>query len=104
MKAVIGAIFLLCLGVSAAEAATECIPKRDCKGNIARSSQQVKAFRTTHPCPLTGKKTGACPGYVVDHIIALCVCGKDRPSNMQWQTVAEAKVKDRYECKIGGRT
>jgi|SRR5712664_2006245 len=37
------------------------------------------------------------PGYVVDHVVPLCAGGADAPSNMQWQTVAEAKVKDRQE-------
>lgn len=37
------------------------------------------------------------PGYVVDHIVPLCAGGADASSNMQWQTVEEAKVKDRQE-------
>jgi len=36
-------------------------------------------------------------GYVVDHIVALECGGSDTPANMQWQTVAEAKIKDRSE-------
>ena len=40
--------------------------------------------------------------YVVDHIKALA-CGRaDDPRNMQWQTTAAAKQKDRWElaeCK-----
>lgn len=35
------------------------------------------------------------PGYVADHIVPLAKGGKDIPSNMQWQTIAEAKAKDR---------
>jgi len=38
------------------------------------------------------------PGWVVDHIFALCKGGLDVPENMQWQTVAAAKKKDRVEC------
>jgi hypothetical protein len=34
---------------------------------------------------------------VVDHIKALKRGGADDPSNMQWQTKAEAKAKDRIE-------
>ena len=34
---------------------------------------------------------------VVDHIIPLKRGGADAPSNMQWQTKADAKAKDRWE-------
>jgi len=37
------------------------------------------------------------PGYVVDHIVPPCAGGADAPSNMQWQSVGEAKAKDRTE-------
>ncbi|MBU1692305.1 MAG: HNH endonuclease [Gammaproteobacteria bacterium] len=50
-----------------------------------------------HPCPSTGQSSGACPGYVIDHIAALKRGGADRPDNMQWQTKEEAKEKDRWE-------
>ena len=36
-------------------------------------------------------------GYVVDHIVPLCAGGVDAPSNMQWQSVEAARVKDRQE-------
>jgi hypothetical protein len=63
----------------------------------ARSASSRQDFQRLHPCPSTGQPTGACPGYVVDHIIALKRGGLDEPSNMQWQSVAEAKAKDRIE-------
>jgi hypothetical protein len=37
---------------------------------------------------------------VIDHIEPLCAGGPDTPTNMQWQTVAEAKVKDREERRM----
>ena len=37
------------------------------------------------------------PGYVVDHIVPLARGGADKPSIMQWQTIQEAKEKDRWE-------
>jgi hypothetical protein len=54
-------------------------------------------FRRENPCPATGKTTGACPGYVIDHIVPLKRGGADNPENMQWQTKAEASAKDRWE-------
>jgi hypothetical protein len=56
-----------------------------------------KAFQRAHPCPSNGKTSGACPGYVADHIRPLCADGPDQISNLQWQTIAEAKKKDRLE-------
>jgi hypothetical protein len=64
-----------------------------------RDRHQRAAFVKMHPCPANGKTRGACPGYVVDHIKPLCAGGRDHPSNMQWQTVAEAKKKDRLEAE-----
>lgn len=65
----------------------------------ARSRAQRSAFARAHPCPATGRPAGACPGYVVDHVIPLACGGADLPLNMQWQTVAEGKAKDRWERK-----
>ncbi len=41
------------------------------------------------------------PGYVVDHVVPLAEGGADAPSNMQWQTIQDAKAKDKIEC--GGK-
>lgn len=62
-----------------------------------RDPAQRAKFRRTHPCPSTGKTHGACPGYVVDHVQALKHGGRDDPSNMQWQSKAAAKAKDKWE-------
>lgn len=50
-----------------------------------------------NPCPSTGATSGACPGYVIDHVTPLKRGGADAPTNMQWQTTAEAKAKDKWE-------
>lgn len=70
---------------------------RDSHGKIARDPKQLDAFKKQHPCPATGKTYGSCPGYVVDHVVPLKRGGADAPSNMQWQTEAAAKAKDKWE-------
>jgi len=67
---------------------------RDSNGRIKRSAAAKEAFERQ-----TGYPHGR-PGYVVDHIKPLACGGSDSPDNMQWQTVAEAKAKDKTE-RIG---
>lgn len=64
---------------------------RDSHGRIVRSESAKRAFMKQ-----TGYPHGR-PGYVVDHIIPLKRGGADAPSNMQWQTIAEGKAKDKWE-------
>ncbi len=64
-----------------------------------RSQKAKNRFKLSHPCPATGLEYGACPGYIIDHVIALDCGGIDDPSNMQWQTISEAKSKDKWERK-----
>jgi hypothetical protein len=71
--------------------------RRDANGKIHRSAAARDQFKHSHPCPSTGKTSGACPGYVIDHVQALKHGGVDAPSNMQWQTTAAAKAKDKSE-------
>src|SRR4051794_3406677 len=70
---------------------------RDSHGHIARNPHAKEEFRRSHPCPAAGKKYGACPGWVVDHVQALKRGGADDSSNMQWHTIAQGKAKDRIE-------
>jgi hypothetical protein len=67
---------------------------RDSRGRIRRSESAKRAFMRQ-----TGYPHGR-PGYVIDHRTALACGGADAPSNMQWQTRAESKAKDRTE-RIG---
>lgn len=66
-------------------------------GKIHRSPRARAEFKRENPCPSTGRPSGGCPGYVIDHVVALKRGGADRPFNMQWQTKADAKEKDRWE-------
>lgn len=70
---------------------------RTSSGRIQRSSTARASFHRANPCPSTGKTSGGCPGYVIDHRKALKRGGEDHPSNMQWQTKAAAAAKDRVE-------
>jgi hypothetical protein len=70
---------------------------RDDHGRIKRSSSARTSFQRSNPCPSTGRRTGRCPGYVIDHVTPLKRGGADHPDNMQWQTVAAAKQKDKIE-------
>ena len=65
--------------------------QRDSHGKIKRSELSKRQFMKQ-----TGYPHGR-PGYVIDHIIPLANGGRDDPSNMQWQTKADAKAKDRWE-------
>jgi hypothetical protein len=71
--------------------------ERNGHGRIARSQEARHQFKKAHPCPSTGASSGACPGYVIDHVQPLKRGGADAPGNMQWQTKEEAKLKDRNE-------
>jgi hypothetical protein len=61
------------------------------------SRENVRTFRETHPCPLTGLTYNDCPGWVVTLIAPRCAGGSDDPANMQWLTAAAATAKDEAE-------
>ena len=71
--------------------------QRDSHGRIKRSATAKNEFKRQHQCPSTGRSSGACPGYVIDHVRALECGGPDTSSNMQWQTVADGNAKDKTE-------
>lgn len=64
---------------------------RDGKGEIVRSKTRRDAFMRA-----TGYPKGR-PGWVVDHVLPLACGMADIPAAMAWQTVEEAKAKDRWE-------
>ena len=71
--------------------------QRDARGRIKRSESAKEGFQRSSPCPSTGRSSGGCKGYVIDHVKPLACGGADAPSNMQWQTAADAKAKDKWE-------
>ena len=85
--------------VAALAAAASALPA------IAADSRSFRAevlFKLGNPCPVTGEARGECKGYVIDRIIPIACGGAEDASNMQWQTLAQAREKDRWE-KIGCR-
>jgi hypothetical protein len=71
--------------------------QRTTTDRIKRSTAAKDSFKRQQTCPSTGKSSGACPGYVIDHVNPLECGGADAPSNMQWQTIADGKAKDKTE-------
>jgi hypothetical protein len=65
-----------------------------------RSKALRAEFVRLNPCPATGKATGACPGWQVDHREALICGGRDELANLQWLTIEEHKEKTRVEVKL----
>jgi len=90
-----------CLFSSTAYAADS----RLCDTRQTRGYAAKAEFRSHHACPSTGRRSGACPGWQVDHVIPLASCGCDVVENLQWlkteiKTCAGSLCKDRWERKI----
>lgn len=81
----------LCAILLAASASADCAA-------TDRSRPERAAFHREHPCPATGKRSGTCPGYQVDHVLPLKCGGLDKPENMQWLTVDAHKAKTALEA------
>ena len=60
-------------------------PENKQETRYQRGKKARQEFQRANPCPSTGKRSGRCPGYVVDHVRPLKRGGPDVPSNMQWQ-------------------
>ena len=84
-----------CKTVAAACCILACALPADAR--IARSHAARVAFARDVACPSTGQYRLPCPGYVIDHVTPLACGGRDAPDNMQWQTVADGKAKDKWE-------
>lgn len=78
---------------------------RNDQGKTLRSPRSIAAFKKLHPCPVTGKTSGACKGWAIDHVVPLDCGGCDAVSNMQWlpATIKSCKgtqCKDRWERRV----
>ena len=96
MRSVPAAVVLL--AAATAGHCAEAHPQRSLKAEVQ--------FRLAHPCPSTNQAYGPCTGYVIDRVIPVVCGGAEDPANMQWQTLAEARAKDKWErigCRPGRR-
>lgn len=79
-------------------------PARNADGTIKRSAAVIAAFRAIYPCPSTGLKIGACPGWSLDHTDPLADGGCDAVYNLAWMPdliKSSAGIgKDRYERPV----
>lgn len=81
--------------------------ERAANGTTKRSRAVTIGFRKLYACPSTGKRTGACPGWAIDHVIPLICGGRDIVANMQWlpdqiKSAPGAWNKDHFERRIYG--
>jgi hypothetical protein len=79
-------------------------PKRDVTGKIIRDPKVTRRFQLLHPCPESGRVTGACPGWAIDHVIPLACGGCDAVFNMQWLDTVTKRRKDSFERNIDAAT
>jgi len=55
---------------------------------VHRSYAAKRESQPEHPCLSTGRTSGACPGYVQNHIVRLACGGPDTVANLQWHPAA----------------
>lgn len=74
----------LALGAPAAAAPPPPKPTGCLIKSPPRSERAKREFRREMPCPATGKFTGPCKGWEIDHTVPLCCGGPDHWRNMRW--------------------
>lgn len=73
-------------------------------GNVNGSQSALFEFKRQYPCPATGSTKGACKGYLISHVTPLACGGTDQLENLQWQMIAQAKLKNKSEVKACGKS
>lgn len=94
MKAPAGTLVATSLALAAA-ALLVFVPPSDARP--PRTQAAVTDFRLANPCPVTGRPTGNCPGYVVDYVVPPCADGENSADNLRWQTLAQARSNGSWE-------
>jgi hypothetical protein len=83
------------------------VVERNKDGSTKRSTKVIAAFKRMWACPATGKHSGSCKGWAIDHIVPLDCGGVDAVWNMQWlpNEIKSAKgpfSKDHFERRVYG--
>lgn len=66
-----------------------------------RRSRSVRAeFQRRNPCPKTGRASGSCPGWEVDHVVPLACGGADALGNLQWLPAEVNRSKGDLGCSL----
>ena len=67
-----------------------------------RSPALRAELQRLEPCPATGEPRGPCPGFEVDHTIALCLTGPggDIISNLQWLSIEDHRRKTKRDIEL----
>ncbi len=76
-----------------------CAISTGANAGYARSKAVLRAFVNQQACPATGLHRLPCPGYHMDHIVALCAGGADAVENLQWLTREAHKEKTKGDLK-----
>lgn len=101
--------FIYAPAVDAGDLIPQHMIARDKNGRIERDRSVGRAFQRQVPCPdrdaravpaTQGGTRGACPGFEIDHRVALCRGGTDTVENMQWMWDQEHDLKTREDVKI----
>ena len=66
---------LICLGLISLSVMTPLTVE----AKQVRSKSAKNSFKASRPCPSNGNRRGSCPGFIIDHIIALVCGGADAP-------------------------
>lgn len=83
--------------------AIACLISVPASAKQARSKVVLRAFAKQQACPSTGLHRLPCPGWHIDHIVALCAGGADAVENLQWLTRDAHQEKTRIdvrECRV----
>ena len=81
------------------------VPPVSSSAKEPRSAAVKREFQLTHPCPATGRTSGACPGYVKDHVppSPVAVLMRSLTSSGRLSTMRRQRINGRRRAALGRR-